>query len=198
MTGANQGGGDGVLVPAREQNHVSLQCPKLTTTNYTPWAIMLETILKAQGIWDAIDPVTRATVDARKNYTTKAIIYQSLHEDILLQVARYEFAKDVWEAIRVRFLRADQHSGDVSEMRGDLLDPISQAQINLNSGQPWDPYLVPFGRYVLFSKSYEIPQKSHEITQISVMHIISSENSLQSYPDVYKTLKRKGGCTKLT
>ncbi|KAD5318322.1 hypothetical protein E3N88_18268 [Mikania micrantha] len=108
MAGANQGGGDGVLVPAREQNHVSLQCPKLTTTNYTPWAIMLETILKAQGIWDAIDPVTGATVDARKNYTTKAIIYQSLHEDILLQVARYEFAKDVWEAIRVRFLGADQ------------------------------------------------------------------------------------------
>ncbi|KAD4888694.1 hypothetical protein E3N88_20767 [Mikania micrantha] len=108
MVGANHGGGDGVMVPAKEQNHVSLQCPRLTTTNYTPWAIMVETILKAQGLWDAIDPVTGATVDARKNYTTKAIIFQYLPEDILLQVARYEYAEDVWEAIRVRFLGADR------------------------------------------------------------------------------------------
>ncbi|KAI3826663.1 hypothetical protein L1987_00715 [Smallanthus sonchifolius] len=31
----------------REQGNVSLQCPKLDETNYTTWALLMETILKA-------------------------------------------------------------------------------------------------------------------------------------------------------
>ncbi|XP_076959030.1 uncharacterized protein LOC143634982 [Bidens hawaiensis] len=91
----------------REQGNVPLQSPKLTETNYTSWSILVETVLRAYALWDAVDPVTGATVEERKNYTTKAIIFQTLPEDILLQVAKHKDAKDVWEAIRVRYLGTD-------------------------------------------------------------------------------------------
>ena len=55
-----------------------------------------------------MDPVTGRTVEEKKNYTTKAIIFQTLPEDILLQVSKHKDAKDVWEAIRVRYLGADR------------------------------------------------------------------------------------------
>ena len=99
--------GEGTMT-VREQGNVPLQCPKLTETNYTWWSIMVETVLKAYGLWEAVDPVIKGTVEARKNHTTKALIFQTLPEDILLQVAKHKDAKDVWEAIRVRYLGADR------------------------------------------------------------------------------------------
>ncbi|GKB61428.1 zinc finger, CCHC-type containing protein [Tanacetum coccineum] len=98
----------GTLTIREQGSNASLQCPKLTETNYTSWSILVETVLRAYGLWESIDPVTGATVDEKKNYTTKAIIFQTLPEDILLQVAKYKDAKDVWESIRVRYLGADR------------------------------------------------------------------------------------------
>nr|GEV54989.1 RNA-directed DNA polymerase, eukaryota [Tanacetum cinerariifolium] len=46
------GGASGSSV--REQGNVPLQCPKLTDTNYTTWALMIETILKAYGLWNEV------------------------------------------------------------------------------------------------------------------------------------------------
>ncbi|KAK1412391.1 hypothetical protein QVD17_33607 [Tagetes erecta] len=97
-----------VAVTVKEQGNVPLQCPKLTETNYTMWSIMIETVLRAYGLWDAVDPVTGATVDEKKNYTTKAIILQTLPEDVFLQVAKHKDVKEVWESIRVRYLGADR------------------------------------------------------------------------------------------
>ncbi|GKD07789.1 zinc finger, CCHC-type containing protein [Tanacetum coccineum] len=88
------------LTVHEQGSNASLQCPKLTKTNYTSWSILVETVLRAYGLWESIDPVTGATVDEKKNYTTKAIIFQTLPEDILLQVAKHKDAKDVWESIR--------------------------------------------------------------------------------------------------
>ncbi|KAK9047932.1 hypothetical protein SSX86_033106 [Deinandra increscens subsp. villosa] len=105
---ADGGSGGALVTTGNQSNNISLQCPKLTTTNYTSWSIMVETILRAYGLWGAIDPVTGAAVDDKKNYQTKAIIFQSLPEDVLLQVAKHKNAKDVWEAIRVRYLGADR------------------------------------------------------------------------------------------
>ncbi|GJV04186.1 zinc finger, CCHC-type containing protein [Tanacetum coccineum] len=70
----------------REQENVSLQCPNLTETNYTTWALLMETILKAHGLWKTID--TKDTVDEKKSHTSKAMIFQTLPEDVLMQVAQ--------------------------------------------------------------------------------------------------------------
>ncbi|GJX36167.1 zinc finger, CCHC-type containing protein [Tanacetum coccineum] len=83
--------------PTREQN-IALQCPKLNESNYTTWAIMMETILKAYGLWETLE-ATEVT-DGKKMNTTKAMILTTLPEDILMQVAQYETAKEVWESIK--------------------------------------------------------------------------------------------------
>ena len=91
--------------PTRDQN-IALQCPKLTETNYTTWAIMMETILKAYGLWETLEDTEK--VDERKMHTAKAMILTTLPEDILMQVAQYSKAKEVWESIKVRYIGADR------------------------------------------------------------------------------------------
>ncbi|GKA49369.1 zinc finger, CCHC-type containing protein [Tanacetum coccineum] len=91
--------------PTREQN-IALQCPKLNESNYTTWAIMMETILKAYGLWETLEATKK--VDERKMHTTKAMILTTLPEDILMQVAQYETAKEVWESIKVRYIGEDR------------------------------------------------------------------------------------------
>ncbi|XP_076954159.1 uncharacterized protein LOC143628444 [Bidens hawaiensis] len=95
-------------VPVRENNNTSFQVPRLTTTNYNTWTILMESVLDAQGLWETIKPVTGGVVDEKKNKIARAILYQALPEDILLQVARKRSAKDIWEALRVRFLGDDR------------------------------------------------------------------------------------------
>ncbi|GKA19242.1 zinc finger, CCHC-type containing protein [Tanacetum coccineum] len=91
--------------PTREQN-IALQCPKLNASNYTTWAIMMETILKAYGLWETLE-ATEVT-DGKRMNTTKAMILTTLPEDILMQVAQYETAKEVWESIKVRYIGEDR------------------------------------------------------------------------------------------
>ncbi|GJX38345.1 zinc finger, CCHC-type containing protein [Tanacetum coccineum] len=91
----------------RELGNVSLQCPKLTETNYTTWALMMETIMKAYGIWETIVAKEGVTTDEKKQNTTKAIIFQTLPQDVLMQVAQYSTAKEVWDSIKVKHLGAD-------------------------------------------------------------------------------------------
>ncbi|GJT53206.1 zinc finger, CCHC-type containing protein [Tanacetum coccineum] len=87
--------------PTREQN-ITLQCLKLNESTYTTWAIMMETILKAYGLWETLEATEK--VDERKLHTTKAMILTTLPKDILMQVAQYKTAKEVWESIKVRYI----------------------------------------------------------------------------------------------
>ncbi|XP_076894306.1 uncharacterized protein LOC143546537 [Bidens hawaiensis] len=75
----------------REQGNISLQCPKLTESNYTTW--------------EAVS--SEEEVDEKKAYTTKAMILQTLPEYILMQVAQHPTTKEVWDAIKVQHLGAD-------------------------------------------------------------------------------------------
>ncbi|PWA43889.1 zinc finger, CCHC-type [Artemisia annua] len=87
------------------QENVALKCVQLTDSNYTHWAILMETILKAYCLWEPIGSTEK--VDEKKAHTTKAMIFQTLPGDILMQVAQYESAKEVWDAIKVLYLGAD-------------------------------------------------------------------------------------------
>lgn len=102
----------------REQGSVTLQCPKLTETNYTSWSILVETVLRAHGLWKT---VTGEDEDEKRNYTTKAIIYPTLPDDILLQVAKHKDVQDVWESIRIRYLGTDRvQKARLQTLRGEL------------------------------------------------------------------------------
>ena len=65
---------------------MSLSCPMLTPTNYTVWAIKVEAILDAAGVWEAVSPADGEKVDEKKNKTARAQLLGTLSEDILMQV----------------------------------------------------------------------------------------------------------------
>ncbi|GJU32849.1 hypothetical protein Tco_1176438 [Tanacetum coccineum] len=61
-------------IVVREQGTtVPFQCPGLTETNYTTWSIMIETVLRAYGHWDAI---TEDEVDEKKTIPLKGIFFK--------------------------------------------------------------------------------------------------------------------------
>ncbi|XP_076957950.1 uncharacterized protein LOC143633557 [Bidens hawaiensis] len=99
---------ESVSTSTREQRNISLQCPKLNEKNYTTWALLMETMLKAYDLWEIIDAkVDTEIVDEKKMNTTKAMIFQTLPENVLMQVAQYSIAKEVWDSIKVKYLGAD-------------------------------------------------------------------------------------------
>ncbi|GJY21036.1 zinc finger, CCHC-type containing protein [Tanacetum coccineum] len=78
------------------------QCPKLKTTNYTVWAIQIKVILEAHGLWEMIEPKENTQADEKKDKATIAFLYQALTEDVILQVAGCETAKELWESLKKR------------------------------------------------------------------------------------------------
>nr|GEX09156.1 protein SPA1-related 4-like isoform X1 [Tanacetum cinerariifolium] len=69
-------------------------------TNYTTWALMIETILKAYGLWKVIDAKKETdgkqetAIDEKAENTAKVMIFQTLPQDMLMQVAQYTTAKE--------------------------------------------------------------------------------------------------------
>ena len=51
---------------------VSMSYPVLSPAGYTAWAIKVEAILDAQGLWEAVSPSGNGVVDAHKNKTARA------------------------------------------------------------------------------------------------------------------------------
>ncbi|GKC70948.1 zinc finger, CCHC-type containing protein [Tanacetum coccineum] len=65
----------------------------------------METILKVHGLWKTID--AEDAVDEKKAHTSKAMIFQTLPEDVLMQVAQCSTTKEVWDSIKVLFIGVD-------------------------------------------------------------------------------------------
>ncbi|GJY49669.1 zinc finger, CCHC-type containing protein [Tanacetum coccineum] len=78
------------------------QCPKLKNTNYTVWAIQIKVILEAHGLWEVIESKDNTEVDIKKDKATIAFLYQALTEDVILQVAGCETAKELWDSLKTR------------------------------------------------------------------------------------------------
>jgi hypothetical protein len=74
---------------------VTLTCPELTPANYTVWAIKVEAILDARGVWEVVSPGDGVTVDTKKNKMARAQLLGALSEDILMRVLRKKTAKEV-------------------------------------------------------------------------------------------------------
>ena len=51
----------------KENGGVSFQCLMLTSTNYTTWAIKMEAIMDAHGVWESIETPVEVIVDEKKN-----------------------------------------------------------------------------------------------------------------------------------
>ncbi|GKF08322.1 uncharacterized mitochondrial protein-like protein [Tanacetum coccineum] len=69
--------------PPVKDTTLMFQCPILTSTNYTIWRMRMEVLLGIHGVWDVVDP---GSDDAKKNNIVKGLLFQSILEDLILQI----------------------------------------------------------------------------------------------------------------
>ncbi|XP_076948271.1 uncharacterized protein LOC143620460 [Bidens hawaiensis] len=86
-------------------NSTSFQCPMLTSTNYTIWAMRMKVMLKIHGVWEAVE---KGTTDLKLDNIATAVLFQSIPEDQILQIGDLNTAKEMWEAIKSRNLGAER------------------------------------------------------------------------------------------
>ncbi|GJY38629.1 exosome complex exonuclease RRP44 homolog A [Tanacetum coccineum] len=100
----------------------SYQCPVLNNTNYTLWALRMRKILMANGVWDLIEGTsTSKETDIKKDSSASAYLFQGLPEDLQMQVAGCETAKEIWDSLKSRFIRTE----DVQQAHSQQLKSLS-------------------------------------------------------------------------
>ncbi|XP_033139578.1 uncharacterized protein LOC117131649 [Brassica rapa] len=83
----------------------SIQCPMLSSTNYTVWSMRMKVLLRVHEVWDTIEP---GSDDQKKNDVAIALLFQSVPETLILQVGEQTASKEIWNAIKSRHLGADR------------------------------------------------------------------------------------------
>ncbi|GJS95319.1 hypothetical protein Tco_0802287 [Tanacetum coccineum] len=64
----------------------------------------MEVLLGIHGVWDVVDP---GSDDAKKNNIVKGLLFQSIHEDLILQIGNMKTRKEMWGAIKTHNLGDD-------------------------------------------------------------------------------------------
>ncbi|GJR50147.1 hypothetical protein Tco_1400668 [Tanacetum coccineum] len=65
----------------------------------------MEVLLGIYGVWDMVDP---GLADVKKNNIVKGLLFQSIPEDLVLQIGNLKTKKEMWEAIKTRNLGVDR------------------------------------------------------------------------------------------
>ena len=113
----------------------ALQVLPLTPANYTSWAIKVEAIFDAHGLWCAVAPAEGAAVDAGTSKTGRAAMLGALPEDLLMQVGTKTTAKEVWDSLKVRFVGADRvRAARLATLRGEF------DRLRMDDGDELDDY----------------------------------------------------------
>ena len=99
---------DKEIVIHKEVGSTQFRCPMLKSTNYTVWAIHMKTILRANGLWEMIEPKGNTEPDEKKDMTATAYLFQGLPEDMILQVASCKSSKEIWDALKTRHVGVDR------------------------------------------------------------------------------------------
>ncbi|XP_078445033.1 uncharacterized protein LOC144714204 [Wolffia australiana] len=83
----------------------SIAFPTLSRTNYPLWAKRMKILLKAYGLWSAVieDDVPRT-----KDLHAMATIFETISEDLQLQLDEDKSSKETWETLRVMNVGVDR------------------------------------------------------------------------------------------
>ncbi|GKD49295.1 zinc finger, CCHC-type containing protein, partial [Tanacetum coccineum] len=80
------------------------QCSMLKPSNYSLWAIRMQIILEANGLWETIEPLEMTQPNNKKDKTAIAFLYQALPEEQLLQITKHKTTKNIWDALKTRHI----------------------------------------------------------------------------------------------
>ncbi|GJY70032.1 hypothetical protein Tco_0473014 [Tanacetum coccineum] len=73
-------------------------------STYTIWRMRMKVLLGIHGVWDVVDS---GSDDAKKNNIVKGLLFQSILEDLILQIGNLKTGKEMWEAIKTHNLWVD-------------------------------------------------------------------------------------------
>nr|GEV91139.1 zinc finger, CCHC-type [Tanacetum cinerariifolium] len=76
----------------------------LKPSNYSLWAIRMQIILEANGLWEMIELLETTKADNKKDKTVIAFLYQALPEEQLLQITKHKIAKAIWDALKTKHI----------------------------------------------------------------------------------------------
>ena len=93
------------IVKNKDTGPATVKFPMLTSSNYTVWSMRMKIALKVCEVWETIDPGNK---DEKKNNLAMVLICQSIPEVLTLQVGDMSTAKEVWEAIKARYVGAER------------------------------------------------------------------------------------------
>lgn len=77
---------------------VPVQYPMLNDTNYGLWAVKMKILLRALGVWDAVE--CEGEVDKEKDQGAIAAISQAIPDATIMAIAEKETAREVWQVIK--------------------------------------------------------------------------------------------------
>ncbi|WZZ61775.1 hypothetical protein YC2023_061882 [Brassica napus] len=80
-------------------------CPMLSSTNYAAWAMRMKVLLRVHKVWESIEP---GTDNEEKKDIATALLFQSIPENLILQVGEVDSPKEIWEAVKSRNLGAER------------------------------------------------------------------------------------------
>nr|GEZ50786.1 zinc finger, CCHC-type [Tanacetum cinerariifolium] len=76
----------------------------LKPSNYSLWAIRMQIILEANGLWEMIEPNKKTQADNKMDKTAMVFLYQALPAEQLLQITKHKTAKAIWDTLKTRHI----------------------------------------------------------------------------------------------
>ncbi|KAK1419880.1 hypothetical protein QVD17_29300 [Tagetes erecta] len=130
----------------RESINNSIPCPVLTANNYNSWSVRIRAVFRVRGILEAIESKGGkgvAVVDSYKDDTAVALLLQSIPEELVLQVSQLTTVKEIWEALKTRYVGVER----VREARLETLLSEFEA-LKMSSSDSLDNFAAKLQQYV--------------------------------------------------
>ncbi|XP_076958667.1 uncharacterized protein LOC143634479 [Bidens hawaiensis] len=108
------------------------------------WVVQIKAVFRYHRIWDVIEP---GSTYEKKNGAAVALFFQSIPEDQIMQVAQYETAKEIWNAIKVRYVGAERVVESTSTYPNN--------RIRRNEDERYRVYRRLFRETIQYSLKYE-------------------------------------------
>ena len=144
----------------------------------------MNVLFKVHKVWEAIKP---GTDDGDKSDVARAFLFQSINETVILQVGNLNTSKEVWDAIKSRYVGADR----VREARlQTLMDEFNR--MKMKDTETIDDFSAALGEVLEESKLVKtflssLPKKNY-IHIIAALEQVINLNTT-SFEDIVGRLK---------
>jgi gag-polypeptide of LTR copia-type/Domain of unknown function (DUF4219)/Zinc knuckle len=164
---------------------VPIQYPMLNDTNYGLWAVKMKIILRALGVWEAVEG--EGTADTEKDQGALAAISQAVPDSTIMAITEKESAKEAWQTIKQMAVGEDR----VKKARAQVLKRQFDRLVMADTTS-----LVEFSQ-VLISLVGEMRSLGLEVKEGAVVEKLFSAVPDEFLP-IISTIEQWGDVTNMT